>query len=107
MDRVAEYRQIVCNFLQDFVTDDPEAQLIFDPERDHYLVMHVGWRGEYRIYGCAMQLDIINGNVWIQHNSTEVVIDQELIQRGILCQDIVFGFRSPNIRERLAAALQG
>jgi hypothetical protein len=69
--------------------------------------MHVGWRGEYRIYGCAMQLDIINGNVWIQHNSTEVVIDQELIQRSILCQDIVFGFRSPNIRERLAAALQG
>jgi len=107
MDRVAEYRQIVCNFLQDFVTDDPEAQLIFDLERDHYLVMHVGWRGEYRIYGCAMQLDIINGNVWIQHNSTEVVIDQELIQRGILCQDIVFGFRAPNIRERLAAALQG
>lgn len=104
MDRVDEYRQIVREFLQDFAADDPEAQLIFDAERDRYLVMHLGWRGEYRIYGCAMQLDMIDGKVWIQHNSTEVVIDQELIQRGIPKQDIVLGFRSPSIRERLAAA---
>lgn len=104
MDRVDEYRQIVREFLQEFATNDPEAQLIFDAEHDHYLVMHVGWRGEYRIYGCAMQLDIIDGNVWIQHNSTEVFIDQELIKRGIPKQNIVLGFRSPSIRERLAAA---
>jgi hypothetical protein len=104
MDRVDEYRQIVREFLQDFAADDPEAQLIFDAERDRYLVMHLGWRGEYRIYGCAMQLDMIDGKVWIQHNSTEVIIDQELIQRGIPKPDIVLGFRSPSIRERLAAA---
>ena len=104
MDRVDEYRKIVREFLQDFAADDPEAQLIFDAERDRYLVMHVGWRGEYRSYGCAMQLDTIDGKVWIQHNSTEVVIDQELIQRGIPKKDIVLGFRSPGIRERLAAA---
>lgn len=107
MDRVDEYRQIVRDFLRDFATDDPEAQLIFDPERDHYLVMHVSWRGEYRIYGCAMQLDIIDGKVWLQHNSTEIFIDQELIQRGIPHKDIVLGFRSPSIRERLAAASSG
>lgn len=104
MDQVDKYRQIVREFLQDFTADDPEAQLIFDAQRDRYLVMHVGWRGEYRIYGCAMQLDIIDGKVSIQHNSTEVIIDQELIQRGILKRDIVLGFRSPSIRERLAAA---
>jgi hypothetical protein len=91
MDRVDEYRQTVREFLQDFATDDPEAQLIFDAERDRYLVMHVGWRGEYRIYGCPMQLDMIDSKVWIQHNSTEVVIDQELIQRGIPKPDIVLG----------------
>lgn len=104
MDQVNTYCQIVREFLQDFAAGDPEAQIIFDAERDCYLVMHVGWRGEYRIYGCAMQLDIIDGKVWIQHNSTEVVIDQELIQRGIPKKDIVLGFRSPSIRERLAAA---
>ena len=70
MDRVEQYRQIVREFLQNFAADDPEAQLVFDTERDHYLVMHVGWRDDYRIYGCAMQLDLIEGKVWIQHNST-------------------------------------
>ncbi|MBD2089649.1 XisI protein [Microcoleus sp. FACHB-1515] len=105
MDRVDEYRQIVREFLQNFAADDPEAQLIFDTERDRYLVMHIGWRGDYRIYGCAMQLDIIDGKVWLQHNSTEIVIDRELIQRGISRKDIILGFRSPSIRERLAATL--
>jgi hypothetical protein len=115
MDRVNQYRQVVQDFLKDFAADDPEAQLIFDVERDHYLVMHNGWRGDYRIYGCAMQLDLVEGKVWIQHNSTEVSINQELIQRGIAPQDIVLGFRSrsvsvgelPTVRERLATLQQG
>ncbi|KAB8332442.1 XisI protein [Scytonema tolypothrichoides VB-61278] len=106
MDRINKYRQIVRDLLQDFAGDDPEAQLIFDTERDRYLVMHNGWRGEYRIYGCAMQLDLIEGKIWIQHNSTEIFIDRELISRGVALQDIVLGFRSPKVRERLAAALQ-
>jgi len=106
MDRVNKYRQIVRDFLQDFAADDPEAQLIFDVERDRYLVMHNGWRGDYRIYGCAMQLDLIEGKVWIQHNSTEILIDRELSGRGIAPQDIVLGFRSPSVRKRLAAVLQ-
>ncbi|NMG11096.1 XisI protein [Brasilonema sp. UFV-L1] len=106
MDRVNQYRQIVRDFLQDFAADDQEAQLIFDVERDRYLVMHNGWRGESRIYGCAMQLDLISGKVWIQHNSTEIFIDRELIGRGVAPQDIVLGFRSPSVRQQLAAVLQ-
>lgn len=103
MDRVDHYRQTVCEFLQNFANDDPEAQLIFDSMRDRYLVMHNGWRGESRIYGCAMQLDIIDNQIWIQHNSTEILIDQELIQRGVSPKDIILGLRSPSIRKRLAA----
>ena len=106
MDRVNNYRRIICQFLEDFATDDPEAQLIFDLERDRYLVMHVGWRNDYRIYGCAMQLDLIDGKIWIQNNSTEVLIDRELTQRGIDSKDIVLGFRAPSIREKLASALR-
>lgn len=75
MDRVEKYRQIVCDFLAAFAVNDPYAQLIFDPIRDRYLVMHNEWRGEYHIYGCAMQLDIISEQIWIQHNSTEIFID--------------------------------
>ena len=106
MDRINKYRQIICQFLQDFATDDPEAQLIFDTERDRFLVMHVGWRNDYRIYGCAIQLDLIDGKVWIQNNSTEVFVDREPIKRDIDAKDIVLGFRSPSIREKLTSAWQ-
>ena len=104
MDRVTEYRKIVQEFLADFAKSDMNAQLMFDLERERYLVMHNEWRGEYRIYGCAIQLDIIEGQVWIQHNSTEIYIDRELVQRGILPKDVILGFRSPSIREMLAAS---
>lgn len=40
MERINEYRQQVQAFLQDFATGDKEAQLIFDTERDRYLVTH-------------------------------------------------------------------
>ena len=106
MDKVSNYRQIICEFLQDFAKDDPEAQLIFDSKRDRYLVMHVGWRNDYRIYGSAMQLDLIDNQVWIQNNSTEIYVDRELIERGIDPQDIVLGFRSPSVREKIASILQ-
>jgi hypothetical protein len=103
MDRINEYRQIVRDFLEDFAENDENAQLIFDLVRDRYLVMHNEWRDDYRIYGCAMQLDIIESQVWIQHNSTEIYIDRELIQRGVSSEDIILGFRSPSIRKILAA----
>jgi hypothetical protein len=106
MDKVDRYRKIICQFLQDFAKDDAEAQLIFDRERDRYLVMHVGWRNDYRIYGCAMQLDLIDNQVWIQNNSTEIYVDRELVKRGIDPKDIILGFRSPSVREKIASMLQ-
>ena len=66
--------------------------------------MHNEWREDYRIYGCAIQLDIIEGQVWIQHDSTEICLDRELISRGVLAQDIILGFRSPSIRQILMTA---
>ena len=106
MDSVSEYRQIVCKFLESFVVKYAKnAQLVFDSEHDRYLIMHNEWHRNDRIYGCAMQLDIIDGQVWIQHNSTEIYVDRELIKLGVAPKDIVFGFRMPSIRQRLTAAL--
>jgi XisI protein len=113
MDRINEYRQIVCEFLSDFVTEyDKNGQLTFDIPHERYLVMHNEWQDDDRIYGCAMQLDIIVGQIWIQHNSTEIYIvgeaspveNRELIKRGVSPQDIILGFRSPSIRKLLAAS---
>lgn len=107
MDRVNHYRNSICQFLETFAQDDPEAQLVFDFARDRYLVLHSGWRGESRIYGCAIHLDLIDGKVWIQNNSTEVDPCPELVKLGVDAKDIVLGFRSPAFRDKLAAILQG
>lgn len=104
MERVDMYRQHVQSFLRDFAAEDPCTQVVFDIEHDHYLVIHNSWHNDSRIYGCAIHLDIIDGKVWIQHNSTEIAIDQELRDRGIAKADIVLGFRSPSVRSLLAQA---
>ena len=89
-------------FLQDFAAYDPSTQVVFDTERDCYLAIHNHWHKDARTYGCAMHLDIIDGKVWIQHNSTEISVDQELCACGIAKEDIVLGFRFPSVRSLLA-----
>jgi XisI protein len=103
MDRLTEYRQIVINYLENFAENDENAQPVFDRDRDRYLVLHNEWHGDDRIYGCAIQLDIIEHKIWIQINNTEIYLDRELIECGVDSQDIILGFRSPNIRKLLAA----
>ena len=50
---------------------DIETQVIFDKERDHYQIVHVGWERDRFVYGCAIHMDIKNGKIWLQWNSTE------------------------------------
>lgn len=106
MERIATYRQIIRDFLSGYAERNSNDQLVFDQEHDRYLVLHNEWRGHHRIYGCAIQLDIIDGQVWIQENNTEIYVDQELIQRGVAERDIILGFRSPGVRDCIAAALK-
>jgi hypothetical protein len=40
MNKVTNDCQIICEFLQDFVKGDPEAQLIFDLELDRSTNIH-------------------------------------------------------------------
>ena len=82
-----------------------KGRSLVDSERDRYLVLHSAWRKEWRIYGCAIHLDLIEGKVWIQHNSTEIDVFQELAKLGIPPKDLVLGFRSPIVRQRLAEAM--
>jgi|GEM_PF-1931295 len=82
MDRVEHYRQIVRTFLEEYAqesvspNENVTAELVFDEKRDRYLLVHVGWQGARRIYGCPMQIDIIDNKVWLQHNSTEIFVDR-------------------------------
>ncbi len=95
-----KYRKAVQTLLSQYATfgagmGDIERQLIFDTQHDHYQMVNVGWQDQQRIYGCAMHLDIKDGKIWIQHNGTEIELDDELTALGVPKNDIVVGFISP------------
>jgi len=77
---------------------DIELQLIEDTEHDHYQIFSVGWDKYRRIHGCTVHLDIKDGKIWIQHNSTEDNLAEELVTLGIPKEDIVLGFQAPSRR---------
>lgn len=103
MAKIEEYRQYVQQLLTKYSSYKPaygdvEVETIFDLEREHYQIVHVGWENKQRVYGCSMHIDIKGEKVWIQRNRTEVDIADELVTMGVLKEDIVIGFHSPSMR---------
>jgi len=107
MAKLEEYREHIQRVLTDYAKrrtshnqdDELEMQTIFDPVRDHYQLIYVGWDKGQRVYGPVMHLDIKNGKIWIQWNGTEDDIAAELMELGVSKQDIVLGFHTPFMRQ--------
>jgi XisI protein len=68
--------------------EEHEMQAIFDVERNHYQLLHLGWRGSKREFGCISHLDIKDGKIWIQQDGTEVGIANQLV-----------AFHEPSVRQ--------
>ena len=103
MDRVETFRQIIRDVLSryleiNYANGDIHNEAVFDNERDRYLVVSVGWDRVKRIHGTLLHLDIINGKVWIQRDSTEYGIARELVAAGIPKEQIVLGFHPVDVR---------
>ncbi len=103
MDKLVTYRSQIRTLLQRYLLHKPsygdiELQLIEDTEHDHYQIFSVGWDKHRRIHGCTVHLDIKQGKIWIQHNSTEDDIAEELVTLGVPKNDIVLGFQAPSRR---------
>jgi hypothetical protein len=59
MEKIEKYRQIVQQILQDYSKQKPlygniEVENIFDIERDHYQIVHVGWEGQEWVHSCII-----------------------------------------------------
>ena len=102
MERV-NYGKLVQELLErDFgnrKTSATEVQLIFDPKRDRYLVLHLGWLDSRRVFGCLVCVQIKDGKIWIERDGTEVGFANELVEAGVPKTDIVLGFQAPYKRE--------
>ncbi len=78
-------QQSIVKVLQDyleFLGNDSESdlQLIIDENKDHYLLVEIGWHKNQRIYGNLIHIDIIKDKIWIQQDGTEEGIANELVK---------------------------
>jgi len=96
MDKLDQYRSHIQTLLERHSqpqTHDTEVEdeLFFDTVRDHYQLMRVGWNGLSRIYHTVLHFDIKDGKIWLQQNTTDIDVGQELIEMGVPKEDIVLG----------------
>jgi hypothetical protein len=103
MEKLEKYRTYIEQLLTKYGSYKPaygdvEKQLLFDRERDHYQLCMFGWEGEQRVRGCLLHLDIKQGQIWLQHDSTESNIATELVALGVPKEDLVLAFHPPYLR---------
>ena len=109
MDKVAKYKTIVTALMKEVQSQVPtdingvEEQFIFDQENGHYLYFGVGWQKNNYIYSSYIHIDVkASGRVWLQHDGTDWIIADRLVERGIPAHDIVIGFQPPQARPLMA-----
>ena len=104
MDKITYYRQILIETLESYgsikksLTPGVKTQTIIDNEGGHYQLLSIGWHNNRFVYMVALHFDLIAGKIWIQQNNTDVLIADELVERGVTKSDIVLGFVPEKIR---------
>ena len=107
MDKIAKYRKIVTEVLENYAASQPHnlhnthalnIQLLFDPKRDQYQVLGLGWRGEQQSFLVILHFAIQNGKIWLYRNVADYDILEDIEARGVPKEDIVLAFHSPAMR---------
>jgi hypothetical protein len=109
MDNLDGYRQTIERLLKEYAKLTPaygeiESQAVFDRQRDHYLLMNLGWDCG-RVHGCLIHIDLIAGKCWIQRDGTEHGIARDLEEAGIPKSHIVLAFKAPELRPHTGYAV--
>ncbi len=110
MDKLENYRKIVQSLLLEYAgykpaNGDIENEVVFDTAGDHYQLLSIGWEGIHRVFGCIFHIDIKDGKIWVQHDSTDVGIANELVNSGVPKEDIVLAFHAPHRRKHTGFAV--
>ncbi|WP_026262040.1 XisI protein [Spirosoma panaciterrae] len=109
MDSINIYRQAAQQIVERYASyqsgsHEIHHELVMDTVRDHYEVLVIGWQKGRRVYHTMMHFDIIESKIWIQVNNTDRDLSAELIELGVLKDDIVIAFHPEGIRRHLIPA---
>jgi XisI protein len=109
MDKLTQYRHIIQTTLNRYyeitstqtpssISTEVSERLAFDPDQDQYLWFRFGWDDKKRVQHIIMYLCIKNGKVWVEEDSTNLCVVDDLLAAGIPQTDIVLGFHHPSKR---------
>ncbi len=104
MDKISLYEQAICEILEQYaqkkrhLSPKVKSHLIIDREHKHYQLLSVGWVQDKYIYTTAFHFSLEDDKIWIHQNNTEVLIVDELCEKGVVKSDIILGFISEYAR---------
>ncbi|NEQ68923.1 MAG: XisI protein [Symploca sp. SIO2D2] len=90
---------ILKNHLGNHLNNNTEVHLIFDTARHRYQVLHIGWEGLSRVFGCIIYVEIKDDKIWLERDGTEIGVASELVAAGVPKQDIILAFHAPYKRK--------
>lgn len=110
MDTLEQDRQSIQNIISEhqkipYSYGEISRYSVFDCDRDHYLLMIVGWEGVRQVHGCIIHIQIMNSKIWIHRDGTENGVANELLEAGIPKERIVLAFKSPELRQHTGFAI--
>jgi XisI protein len=105
--KIKKYQKIIAQYIQELAYEynnalgnDMTYQAIIDTQNNHFQLVRIGWHGQRFLYSVLIHLDIHpqTGNIWIQQNNTEILLDVDLGKLGVLKNHFVLGFRPVEVR---------
>ena len=102
--KIEKYKQIIVATLKEYADafnqqkDGLEAKVIADYEGNHFQLLNSGWQKDTYQFYVIFHFDILNQKVWVQENRTDILIAQELVEKGIDKKDIILGLQFPELR---------
>ena len=105
MDRLITYRTLLKDLLnqhaeriKQFPQPNIEVEVNFDEERDHYMLLRLGWTPKGRLFAPALYARLRNQKIWIENDWTDQGLATELLEHGVPPEDVVLAFHPPEMR---------
>ena len=99
-EALTKYLIGLANYYNNALGNDLTYQAVIDTQNNHFQLLKLGWADDKFYYRILMHFDIHpeTGNIWVQQNNTEILIDEDLEEYDIPKKHFVLGFRPASMR---------
>lgn len=98
MDKIKKYKTTLEDIfkyqasIQVSNTPNTKMHLFIGQEKEHFILMNIGWQGKRYHHTLFFNVEIINNKIWIHEDNTDIDLVGKLLDSGIPKSDIVLGF---------------